>query len=210
MKLGLRGVTTVVSNGDCGVAETAINAAHMSAVPVVFSTPPVQQEGSTGPCSYITSVGATQIVPGAAITAAEVACETTIYSGGGFRNKFTLPSCQSSAMAKYFQEPHAEVLYHSVRPLPSHPGHEYMLIDLATTPPENLAGSLISLPTENGTSQQWTALAITYLVSAAASTVGSIITLINEARITAGKKPVGLSIRCCMLTRARWMILRRE
>lgn len=103
MKLGLRGVTTVVSNSDYGVAETGINAAHMSAVPVVFSTPPVQQEGSTCSRPYITSVGATQIVPGAAITAAEVACETTICSGGGFSNSFTLPSHQSSAVAKYFK-----------------------------------------------------------------------------------------------------------
>jgi tripeptidyl-peptidase I len=103
MKLGLRGVTTVVSNGDYEVAETAKYAAHMSAAPVVFSTPPVQQEGSTRPRQYITSVGATQIIPGAAITAAEVACETTIYSGGGFSNNFTLLSCQPSAVARYFK-----------------------------------------------------------------------------------------------------------
>jgi hypothetical protein len=57
--------------------------------------------------------------------------------------------------------------------------------------------------TEHGISQKWTALAIIYLASAAAPIVGSIITLINEARITAGKKPVGVPFRCCLLIRAR-------
>jgi tripeptidyl-peptidase-1 len=208
MKLGLRGVTTVVSNGDYGVAETAINAAHMSAVSVVFSTPLVYQECSSRPRPYITSVGATQIVPGAAITAAEVACETTIYSGGGFRNNFTLPSCQSSAMAKYFQEPHAEVLYHSVRPLPSGPRI------YADRPSYNASGKSRGIPdiSANG---EWYLTAVDgighYLFGFSSGFhSGEFFTLINEARITAGKKPVGLSIRCCMLTRARWIILRRE
>jgi tripeptidyl-peptidase-1 len=43
------------------------------------------------------------MVPGAAITAAEVACEFSIYSGGGFSNNFALPSWQTSAVETYFE-----------------------------------------------------------------------------------------------------------
>lgn len=51
-------------------------------------------------CPYVTSVGATQIVSGASVTAPEEACETVIYSGGGFSNVFA--PYQASAAANYY------------------------------------------------------------------------------------------------------------
>ena len=107
MKLGLQDVTIVVSSGDYGVAGNGgrrctfegcsggwLNGAGAGDTfnPSFPST-----------CPYITSVGATQIVPGAAITAAEVACETVISSGGGFGNNFALPSYSTSAVGTYFK-----------------------------------------------------------------------------------------------------------
>jgi len=56
----------------------------------------------------VTSVGATQVIPGTNIltsrTEPEQASETVIYSGGGFSNVFPLPSYQSSAVKTYFSQ----------------------------------------------------------------------------------------------------------
>jgi tripeptidyl-peptidase-1 len=107
MKLGLAGVTIVTSSGDHGVAGNGnqcctyagcsggyLNAAGSSGI---FNP------SFPGTCPYITSVGATQIVPGASVTAPEEACETVIYSGGGFSNNFAIPSYQTTEVGKYFK-----------------------------------------------------------------------------------------------------------
>jgi tripeptidyl-peptidase-1 len=51
-----------------------------------------------------TAVGATQIKTNTNVTAIspEEACETVIYSGGGFSNVLPLPSYQASAVASYY------------------------------------------------------------------------------------------------------------
>ena len=55
-------------------------------------------------------MGATQVKPNASITAdlasgtqPEEACETVIYSGGGFSNVFPLPSYQAAAVHEWFE-----------------------------------------------------------------------------------------------------------
>jgi tripeptidyl-peptidase-1 len=96
MKLGLQNVTVVVSSGDYGVAGNSGRCSTFEG----FSGGWLNGAGAggvfnpsfPGTCPYITSVGATRIILGAAITAAEVACETVISSGGGFGNNFALPS----------------------------------------------------------------------------------------------------------------------
>ncbi len=62
-------------------------------------------------CPYITSVGATQIIPNATVPGLasntvpfEMACETVIYSGGGFSNVFDLPSYQEIAVRNWFAD----------------------------------------------------------------------------------------------------------
>lgn len=56
----------------------------------------------------MTSVGATQVIPGTNIVTdlatgvqPEEACETVIFSGGGFSNVFPLPSYQADAVNSY-------------------------------------------------------------------------------------------------------------
>jgi tripeptidyl-peptidase I len=63
-----------------------------------------------GTCPYVTSVGATQVKPNTSITQdlatgvqPEEACETVIYSGGGFSNVFPLPSYQEDAVLDWFK-----------------------------------------------------------------------------------------------------------
>lgn len=54
-------------------------------------------------CPYVTAVGATQILPGSTVDKPEVACETVIYSGGGFSNHFRMPTYQQEAVTKYLK-----------------------------------------------------------------------------------------------------------
>ena len=49
----------------------------------------------------MTSVGATQVNPGAKVTDPESACMQVIYSGGGFSNVFKMPSYQQSAVEEF-------------------------------------------------------------------------------------------------------------
>lgn len=107
MKLGLQGVTIVTSSGDNGVAGNGNKCCTNSGCAGGGLNAP-GASGSFNPsfpgtCPYITSVGATQIVPGKTVTSPEEACATVIYSGGGFSNNFALPSYQSSAVGTYFK-----------------------------------------------------------------------------------------------------------
>ena len=84
----------------------------------------VQISSFPGTCPYVTSVGATQIVPGASVTAPEQACQTVIYSGGGFSNVFPLPSYQKSAVTSYFTNhnpPYTATQYNNSRTVRGYP-----------------------------------------------------------------------------------------
>ncbi|KAL9599924.1 MAG: hypothetical protein Q9219_003486 [cf. Caloplaca sp. 3 TL-2023] len=155
MKLGLAGVTILYSSGDYGVAGNG-------------------GQSFPGTCPYVTSVDATQIVPGASVTAPEQACQTVIYSGGGFSNVFPLPSYQSSAVKSYFTNhnpPYTAAQYNNSRTVRGIP-------DVSA----NGANYVVAV---DGT------LSLIYGTSASAPTFGAIITLINEQRANAGKKAVG-------------------
>lgn len=108
MKLGLAGVTILYSSGDNGVAGGS------NSNPVCCVNPGCagglrDPSGLTfnptfpSTCPYVTSVGATQIKPGASVTEPEVACETVIHSSGGFSNVFALPSYQKDAIGTYYR-----------------------------------------------------------------------------------------------------------
>ena len=56
-----------------------------------------------GTCPYITSVGATQVNPGAKVTDPESACEQVIFSGGGFSNNFKMPDYQKNAVEGFLK-----------------------------------------------------------------------------------------------------------
>ncbi|KAE9365864.1 subtilisin-like protein [Stipitochalara longipes BDJ] len=178
MKLGLAGVTVVTSSGDFGVAGNH-NKCCTDEGCVGRYTNQAGAAGSFNPsfpstCPYITSVGATQMVPGAAITTAEEACGTAIYSGGGFSNNFALPSWQASAVKTYFEyykPSYSAILYNNS-------GKSRGIPDISA----NGAFYLIEL---DGIGQH------IFGTSASTPIVGSIISLINEQRIASGKKPVG-------------------
>jgi tripeptidyl-peptidase-1 len=98
MKLGLMGITILFSSGDYGVAGEGGDCRGANGIFDVF------QPSFPGTCPYITSVGATQIVPGKTVTDPEVASQTEIYSGGGFSNLFPLPSYQKHTLDRWWIE----------------------------------------------------------------------------------------------------------
>lgn len=115
MKLGLQGVSILYSSGDYGVAGNGGECIGETFAPgnstYTNGTYGKFNPSFPGTCPYITSVGATQVIPGTNIVKAlatktepEEACETVIYSGGGFSNVFPLPEYQASAVHNWFEK----------------------------------------------------------------------------------------------------------
>jgi len=183
MKLGLQGVTVVVASGDAGVG-TDFNCAGSNFdifAPYYIST-----------CPYVLSVGATELdLPqGQKPKPNQKLFErvtTNFSSGGGFSNVFNRPSYQSAAVQKYFD---TVKLPYSGYKQPVN-GSDFSNI---TSGVYHLGGRGYPDVTAVG---QW--FPITYAgswvvvsgTSASAPVWASIITLINEARLAAGKPTVG-------------------
>ena len=55
-------------------------------------------------CSYVVSVGATQINSGTTVNDPESACSRRILSGGGFSDIFSMPSYQTAAVTNFLEE----------------------------------------------------------------------------------------------------------
>lgn len=95
------GTTVLYSSGDYGVAGNGglcLNADGSQTLNGTTFNP-----SFPGTCPYITSVGATQITQGNSVYAPEEACETVIYSGGGFSNVFARPSYQATVVNEYLE-----------------------------------------------------------------------------------------------------------
>ena len=56
-----------------------------------------------GGCPFVTSIGATEVLPGKKVTDPESACATVIFSGGGFSNHFKIPEYQKSAVNSFLK-----------------------------------------------------------------------------------------------------------
>ncbi|TVY15302.1 Tripeptidyl-peptidase sed1 [Lachnellula arida] len=113
-------------------------------------------------------------VAGNSATAPEEACQTVIYSGGGFSNVFAMPSYQSSAVASYFSS-------HK----PSYTATQYNNSQAVRGYPDVSANGANYVVAVDGS------LSLVYGTSASSPTFGSVITLINEQRIHANKSAVG-------------------
>ena len=173
-KLGIQGTTILYSSGDYGVAGNGGQCIDPVTGQYNNGSSGIFNPSFPGTCPYITSVGATQIVPGASVTAPEEACETVIFSGGGFSNVFPLPDYQAAAVKSYFANhdpPYGADRYNNSMQTRGFP-------DLSA----NGANYVIAI---DGS------FSLVFGTSASSPTVGSIITLVNEARIDVGKSSVG-------------------
>jgi tripeptidyl-peptidase I len=174
-KLGLMGITFLYSSGDNGVAgngDLCLNADGQDTEDGTIFNP-----SFPGTCPYITSVGATQVNPGNTISDPEGACEQIIFSGGGFSNRFALPDYQQSAVQAFlgkFSEDESgfsKAVFNSS-------GNSRAYPDLSA----NGANYVVSVDGD---------FSLVYGTSASSPVVGAIITLVNDARLAAGKSPVG-------------------
>ena len=127
-----------------------------------------------GTCPYITSVGATQVKPGASVTQPEEAAESVIYSGGGFSNVFSLPAYQAAAVKTYFAEH-----------LPPYGPDRYNTSQHSRGLPDVAANGVNYVIAVDGS------FSYVYGTSASSPTFGSVMTLVNAARLDVGKGPVG-------------------
>ncbi|KAG8530702.1 uncharacterized protein KY384_004058 [Bacidia gigantensis] len=181
MKLGLQGTSFFFSSGDYGVAGNG-GQCISNITTNSTSNATVLNDGRSGKfnpsfpstCPFVTSVGATQIVPGGAVTDPEEACETTIFSGGGFSNVFPLPQYQSTAVSNYFGN--YNLTYGASQFNNSRHTRGF---------PDISANGANYVTAVDG------AFTLIFGTSASTPVVGSIFTLINEARFALGKGSIG-------------------
>ncbi|KAL8768557.1 MAG: hypothetical protein Q9209_005242 [Squamulea sp. 1 TL-2023] len=174
MKLGLAGTSFLFSSGDNGVGGNRARCIDPATKEYNDGSSGIFNPGFPSTCPYITSIGATQIVPGASVTAPEQACQTVIFSGGGFSNVFPLPSYQAAAVKSFFTNyppPYGADRFNNSQATRGFP-------DISA----NGANYVVAV---NGQ------FSLVYGTSASSPVVGAILTLINEARLYAGKSTLG-------------------
>lgn len=178
MKLGLMGTSVLYSSGDYGVSGNLGQCIGPTGEYQDQSLGGRFNPSFPGTCPYVTAVGATQVKPGVNIlttpTQPEQACETVIYSGGGFSNVFPLPSYQSSAVKSYF-----------ANHLPPYTAAQYNNSQATRGFPDISANGANYVVAVDGS---WS---LVFGTSASSPTLGSILTLINEARYAIGKGSIG-------------------
>ncbi|KZT34095.1 subtilisin-like protein [Sistotremastrum suecicum HHB10207 ss-3] len=171
-KLGLMGTTILYSSGDDGVAGFGNECIFPNGTQGVGGTR--FNPSFPGGCPFVTSVGATQVNPGSSVFAPESACEQVIFSGGGFSNFFSIPSYQKSQVASFLKNhppPYTSAQFNNS-------GTSRGFPDLSA----NGANYVIAIDGE---------FELVFGTSASSPVVGSILTLVNDARLAIGKKPVG-------------------
>ena len=171
-KLSLTGMTFVYSSGDSGVAgfDNLCLDDEGNQIPGVSGTR--FNPSFPGGCPYVTSVGATQVVPGNKVTDRESAVFQRFPSGGGFSNVFPRADFQKYAVAGYLEK--------------FSPGYAPDLFNASgrAFPDVSANGLNYSVATHG-------ALSLISGTSASAPTVASILSAINDARLAIGKKPIG-------------------
>ncbi|KAI0824504.1 subtilisin-like protein [Trametes gibbosa] len=169
-KLSLTGVTFVYSSGDAGVGGRQN---------VCLDEDGNQVQGGKifsptfpGGCPYVTTVGATQVVPGHKVTDPESAVFQRFPSGGGFSNVFPRALFQKDAVANYLEK------------FP--PGYAPNIF--------NASGRAFPDVSANGLNYSVVLDGEFRLVSgtsASAPTFAAILSAVNDARLAIGKRPVG-------------------
>ncbi|EKM51045.1 uncharacterized protein PHACADRAFT_151536 [Phanerochaete carnosa HHB-10118-sp] len=170
-KLGLLGVTVLHSSGDKGVAGR--NNLCLNPDGTVSTSAKIFSPSFPGTCPFITSVGATQINPGAKVTDPESACEQVIFSGGGFSNQFAVPSYQKAATEAYLKNfP------------PPYPAGTFNTSGSRGYPDISANGANYVVAVDGE-------FELVFGTSASTPVTSSLLTAINDARLAAGKGPIG-------------------
>jgi tripeptidyl-peptidase-1 len=191
LKLGLQGVSIFVASGDTGVAGVA--GTNSAANGCLGSNGTIFNPTNPNSCPYVTNVGATMIAPNKTVEDDETAAwslfshGTVLFtSSGGFSNIYPVPHYQRDALETFFDE-------HE----PSYPSYKLLGGFNASKVGGgiyNRIGRGIPDVAANGVS-----LGIYYKgelrpfggTSASSPIFASIVTRINDARLSMGKRPIG-------------------
>lgn len=174
-KLALMGTSVLYSSGDYGVAGNGGTCIDPATGQYNDGSSGNFNPSFPGTCPSITSVGATQIAPGNSVRDAEVACETIIFSGGGFARNFAIPSYQKSAVNSYLKN-HYNFKYTKAQTDTS--GKARGFPDVSA----NGANYIVQVDGE---------AALVFGTSASTPVFAAIISIINEYRNVLHKKPLG-------------------
>ncbi|EIW53707.1 subtilisin-like protein [Trametes versicolor FP-101664 SS1] len=169
-KISLTGVTFVYSSGDAGVGGRQNVCLNESGEQVVGGK--IFSPTFPGGCPFVTSVGATQVVPGHKVTDPESAVFQRFPSGGGFSNVFPRADFQKGAVANYLEK------------FP--PGYAPGIFNTTgRAHPDVSANGLNFSVAIDG---QFRLVSGT---SASAPAFAAILSAVNDARLAIGKSPVG-------------------
>ncbi|KAJ4998004.1 Aorsin [Colletotrichum sp. SAR 10_66] len=196
MKLALQGHTILVASGDAGVASRPWDPFPNGCL---GENNTVFNPNFPGNCPYVTTVGGTMMSPGASVSDPEVAAylphqdgtDDTYTSGGGFSTIYSIPSYQSAAIDDYFAKHDPGLKFFSSLHNATH----------NDSSPVGANGGIYNrigrgMPDASAISQNLaTFVDLDYGLisgtSAATPLFASLITIINEHRLQAGKAPVG-------------------
>jgi tripeptidyl-peptidase-1 len=101
MKLGMQGVSIVLSSGDSGVAGAAGDDNNTDGC---LGTGQIFSPAFPSTCPYITSVGATYLPSGGDVNTDSEVAVTSFASGGGFSNIYAIPDYQSAVVNTYLTQ----------------------------------------------------------------------------------------------------------
>ncbi|KAF5334159.1 hypothetical protein D9758_014814 [Tetrapyrgos nigripes] len=189
-KLGLMGTSVLYASGDFGVAGT--NNACLDADGASGNNGTRFNPQFPATCPFVTAVGATQVNPGAKVTDPESACMQKIFSGGGFSNIFGMPDYQAEAVSSFLNNhppPYTAEQFNNSgtsRGLPDISANG-CAVSYASSP-EYTVDLSFRANYVIGVNGQFH---LVFGTSASAPVFASMITLLNDARIAAGKGPVG-------------------
>ncbi|KAL3296168.1 Aorsin [Colletotrichum asianum] len=196
VKLALQGHTILVASGDAGVASRPWDPFPNGCL---GENNTVFNPNFPGNCPYVTTVGGTMMSPGASVSDPEVAAylphqdgtDDTYTSGGGLSTIYSIPSYQSAAIDDYFAKHDPGLksfssLHNATHNDPSPVGANGGIY--------NRIGR--GMPDVSAISQNLATLVdldygLISGTSAATPLFASLITIINEHRLQAGKAPVG-------------------
>ncbi len=183
LKLGLQGVSVVVSSGDCGPAGAGCRCIDPSTGGVTAGPADSGLFSPVAPasCPYVLSVGGTQLRVNSTVDDREVAfrVESPSHissSGGGFSNLFAAPWYQHRAVRGYLDSPTEQDRLRSLAGKANFTGRGFP--DVSANAANYVVVVAGQLMTVQGT-------------SASAPVVASMLSKLNNARLHAGKRPVG-------------------
>ncbi|OAA66529.1 alkaline serine protease [Niveomyces insectorum RCEF 264] len=201
LKLGLQGVTVVISSGDSGVASSPFDGGNPNGC---GGSGQIFYPASEATCPYVLAVGGTEFhlaAPLPSTNSSSSSSNTTsaappllteratsrFPSGGGFSNVFAQPAYQASAVADYFEQVQGRLAFSGY----ATPGTNFSEVGSGVYHtggrgyPDVAAVGDHYVTMLNG---QWATIGGTSL---SAPVWASMLTLVNEERLAAGKATVG-------------------